>query len=81
MSSKSRAGMLGIILGGVFGLSGVVSGIYFGVIQPLRENGGADKLPTPLIVSSVLLVLALLIYLAYVFVVRARKRKHRPPEW
>jgi hypothetical protein len=36
---------------------------YFGIIEPLRASGGADRLPTPLIVSSAVLGAALLIYL------------------
>jgi len=81
MASKSRAGLLGFVLGSVFGLGGLFAGIYLGVIQPLRESGGAAQLPTPLIVSSVLLGLALLVYLGHIFTVRRNKRKRRPPEW
>lgn len=81
MAAKSGASLLGIILGSVFGLSGLLGGVYFGVIQPLRESGGVDRLPTPLIVSSVVLGLALLVYLGYVFTIRKTKRKYRPPEW
>lgn len=81
MASTSRAGLLGIILGIVFGLGGLFSGIYFGIIEPLRRSGGADQLPTPLIVSSVVLCMALLVYLGCLFTIRRNKRKHRPPEW
>jgi protein-S-isoprenylcysteine O-methyltransferase Ste14 len=81
MASTSRAGLLGIILGSVFGLGGLFSGIYFGIIAPLRESGRADQLPTPLIVGSAVLCLALVAYLIYVFTTRRNKRKHRPPEW
>ncbi|NHZ94747.1 hypothetical protein [Massilia sp. CCM 8734] len=81
MSSKSRASLLGIILGSIFGLGGLFSGIYFGIIVPLRDNPGADKLPMPLIAISILLLLALSGYIIYMLVSRARRRRDRPPEW
>lgn len=81
MSSKSRASRMGVIIGSIFGLGGLFSGIYFGIIVPLRDNPGADKLPAPLIAISILLLLALSGYIIYMLVSRARRRRNRPPEW
>lgn len=81
MSSTSRASLVGIILGCIFGLGGVFSGIYFGIVVPLRDHSGADKLPAPLIVCSIVLLVAVAGYVLWSLVSRARKRRQRPPEW
>ena len=81
MKSNLRASLLGIILGGICGLGGILSGIYFGIIKPLQENGGANKLPLPVIITSIILTAVFVMYLGFMILSKINKKKNKPTEW
>ncbi|MBC7858024.1 MAG: hypothetical protein H7Z39_04430 [Burkholderiaceae bacterium] len=79
MEPKNRVSLSGWILGCVFGLAGLLSGLYLGIFRSLYESGGAEGLPPQAIAISALLILALIATVGYVsrLYLAQRKRSRR----
>lgn len=80
-TSNRRASLLGMIIGAICGLGGVAAGLYAGVIEPLRSSGGADKLPVPVLMTSIILSALFVLYLGYLLLAHLRKKKNTPSDW
>lgn len=81
MKSDRRAALFGIVLGSICGIAGIGAGIYVGVIKPIQESGGTDKLPLPVIITTCVLLALFVFYLIVLAVSNVKKKKNKPSEW
>jgi hypothetical protein len=72
---KNRVSLSDWILGIVFGLAGLLSGLYLGVFRSLYESGGSEGLPSQAIAISALLILAVVAAIGYVSRLYLAQRK------
>ena len=66
MKLKNRISLSGLILGSVFGLAGLLTGLYMGIFKSLYESGGLEKLPPEAIMVAAVLFLVFVAACGYV---------------